>query len=257
MDNTQELLKEILADLYKRQSSGNQPSGVESYVVAQDNQFLGKIVNNRYDNWSILNEYGPHGSRYSPASMFNEYSNYGSKYGLYSLTNPYCQQPPKLFINNNFKCFLSDNIYLSPRISSDVFFYNVKNNIDGLSKGHVIEVAAEEDLRIRNGESFIQAQDGTYLGSIVPNRYSAHSIFNSYGSYGSRYSSVSIFNRYSPYGSHFSNLSPYNRYTKTPPKVYANGKFVAYLTVNPYLKPSLNPDELMPWAEKTVNRYSK
>ena len=36
----------------------------------EDGQLLGKITNNKNDNDSILNEYGPYGSLYSPTSIF-------------------------------------------------------------------------------------------------------------------------------------------------------------------------------------------
>lgn len=84
------------------------------------------------------------------------------------------------------------------------------------------------------------AEDGTYLGKIT-NRYDIESIFNGYGNYGSPYSSKSIWNKYSTYGGEFSSFSPLNQYTNTPPKIYKNGIFIGYLSVNKYLANSFNP----------------
>ena len=85
-DQTKELLEKMLADLYAKQASVGTSYG-DSYLVAQDGQFLGKITDNQYDSDSILNEYGPYGSQYSNTSIFNEYSPYGSPYGQFSINN--------------------------------------------------------------------------------------------------------------------------------------------------------------------------
>jgi hypothetical protein len=84
------------------------------------------------------------------------------------------------------------------------------------------------------------AEDGTYLGKIT-NRYDIESIFNESGEYGSPYSLKSIWNKYSTYGSQFSSFSPFNSYTSTPPKIYKNGIFIGYLSVNKYLANSISP----------------
>ncbi len=96
-----------------------------------------------------------------------------------------------------------------------------------------------------NGRAIIQAHDGAYLGLISTDRYKVDSICNPYGTHGSRYSTHSVRNNYGTYGGPYGSGSPFNRYSQTPPAIVAGGKIVAYLTVNPYLKPAINPNELL------------
>lgn len=70
-DKTKKLLEHLLGELYEEQSNV-QENRRESFLKAQDGQYLGKITTNRYDNDSILNKYGPFGSRYSNTSIFNK-----------------------------------------------------------------------------------------------------------------------------------------------------------------------------------------
>ena len=252
-DNTKGILSEILADLYKQQGV-SEYSTKNSYIISQDGQYLGKLTTNKYDNDSIMNIYGPYGSKYSHTSLFNQYSKYGGQYGQFSPNNPYCTQPPKLFINGNFTAYISDNKYIQPRISSDVFFYNLQNNFQNFLQGQIIE--SENDLRKINMESFIEAHDGTYLGSLVPNQFNKNSIFNQFSPYGSQFSQTSIFNQFSPYGSQFSQLSPYNQFSRTPPKIHCKGKFVAYLTTNFTIQPRIDPGELLGWSKENINIFS-
>ena len=115
--------------------------------------------------------------------------------------------------------------------------------------------AKQVSVDTQHSGSYLAAQDGQFLGSLRPNRYDQDSIFNRYGPYGSRYSQTCIFNRYSPYGGRYSSLSPFNPYTSTPPQVYHGGQAIAYLTVNTRLKPRIDPDQIMDWAEQNVRKY--
>lgn len=92
-DKTKELLEQMLAKLYAEQAQETRRYDT-SYLIAQDDQFLGKITDNTYDTDSILNQYGTYGSQYSTTSIFNPYSQYGSVYGAYSINNPYTNTPP-------------------------------------------------------------------------------------------------------------------------------------------------------------------
>lgn len=251
-DQTKELLEKMLADLYAKEAIGVGPHG-KSYLVGQDSQFLGKITDNSFDNDSILNEYGPYGSSYSATSIFNEYSPYGSPYGQYSINNPYCSTPPKLFLNGRFAGVVTKNQYVANAIATEGFLYTLKNNIQSLLAGQIVE--SETQARKISGDSFIEAADGTFLGSLRPNRYDQDSIFHRYGPYGSRFSPTSIFNRYGTYGGRYSALSPFNPHTSTPPKIYHRGKFIGYLTVKPTLKPRIDPDEIINWATENVRKY--
>lgn len=251
-DKTKEVLEQILAELYAEQAQETK-SFNGSYLIAEDGQLLGKITDNIYDTDSILNKYGPYGSKYSPTSIYNPYSIYGSQYGAYSINNPYCTIPPKLFINGRFVGYITANQHMPDRISPEAFLYTLENDLKALFEGRIVE--SESEARRLKGESYIEAADETFLGKLTPNRFDPDSIFNQFGPYGNRFSQTSIFNRFSNYGSQFSNLSPYNKFTQTPPRLFVKGKFVAYLTVNPLLSPRIDPDALLEWAEKNVSRY--
>lgn len=251
-DKTKDVLEQILAQLYADQTKETKAQD-GSYLSAQDGQYLGKITDNKYDRDSILNEYGPYGSPYSATSIFNPYSPYGSEYGAYSINNPYCTTPPKLFINGHLLGLITANRYVAGRISPEAFLYTLKNDLRSLLAGRITE--SESQARQVKHESYIEANDGTFLGKLNPNRFDRDSIFNQFGPYGNKFSPASIFNKFSNYGNQFSILSPYNKFTRTPPKVYVAGKFVAHLTVNEILSPRINPEELLQWAEQNVSRH--
>lgn len=249
-NKTKKVLEEVLGELYKQRAQ-QKPQLSGSFLVSGNGQYLGKITENTYDNDSILNSYGPYGSRYSPTSIFNPYSEYGSRYGTYSINNPYSSFPPKLYISGRLKGYVTENQYLSPRIPSEAFLYTLENKIQLLIEGKVVK--SETEVRRLNRESFIEAQDGTYLGSINPNVFDANSIFNQFTPYGSQFSPTSIFNQFGSYGSQFSQLSPYNPYSNTPPKVYVEGKFIGYLTKNSLIGTTrIDPDSILDWARNNV-----
>ena len=126
-----------------------------------------------------------------------------------------------------------------PHPYEDVFGYLSGNPIAGLAMPNLFHLEGAE----------IYASDGTFLGTITRNRFDPKSIGNQFGSYGSRYNSTSILNQYGSYGSQYSALSPFNRYTNSPPRIVLNGRLMAYLTINPYLSPRVDPQELLAWIE--------
>lgn len=82
--------------------------------------YLGCLNCSQYANDSILNEYGPHGSRYSSASILNQYSEYGSPYSTYSACNPYAQDPPVIVDGaGSFYGRLTINAYHPQRIHDE------------------------------------------------------------------------------------------------------------------------------------------
>jgi hypothetical protein len=245
-----ELLETLLRDIYLRQTQNTQAMR-DSYLLAADDQYLGRITGNRYDTNSLLNEYGPYGSKYSQTSIFNPYSPYGSPYGQFSVNNPYSSTPPQLFIHGNLLGRVTKNPYIPQRIATEAFIYTLENDVDSLLSGRVIE--SETQARILRHESFIVADDGTYLGSLDPNSFDTDSIFNQFGPYGSQFSQTSIFNQFCPYGGQFSHLSPFNQFTQTPPKVYVNGQFSGYLTVNQLLNPRVDPKRIREWAHANLH----
>ena len=70
----------------------------ESFLLAQDGQFLGMLSSNKYQSDSVMNEYGSYGSKYSSTSIFNQYGQYGSRYASYSPFNPYTSTPPQIIL---------------------------------------------------------------------------------------------------------------------------------------------------------------
>ena len=90
-------------------------------------------------------------------------------------------------------------------------------------------VAKAESLLVYGGVS-----RNVFLGCLNCSRYSATSINNRYGTYGSKYSSISILNRYGTYGAPYSGLSPCNRYSNSAPYVvgYPSGGFYGVLSTN-------------------------
>jgi hypothetical protein len=99
--------------------------------------------------------------------------------------------------------------------------------------------------RVKQGQSFLVADDGQFLGKLTLNQYDLESITNIYGNYGSQYSLISIKNQYSQYGSPYSSLSPYNQYSSTPPTIYIKGRMHGYLTKNKFkLGTIVDPDSL-------------
>lgn len=250
-DKTKELLEQLLADLYEREATGSKPFGA-SFLEAQNGQFLGKVVSNRFDRESILNRYGPYGSRYSTTSIFNRYSDYGSRYGRNSVYNPHCWKPPKLVINRRLLGFVTVNQHVANGISTEAFLYSLENDLAGLLAGRMSGSAGE--VRRLKGESYIEAGDGSFLGKLDGNHFDEESIFNQFGIYGNEFSPSSIFNQFSTYGNQFNVLSPYNQVSTNPPRLYVNGEFVAFLTKNQMKRPRVDPDELLAWADQNVPR---
>lgn len=84
----------------------------ESFIIANDGQFLGKLSLNIYDVDSILNKYGRYGNPYSPTSIMNKYSTYGSQYSSLSPFNQYTNTPPTIFLHGVKVGYLSVNRYI-------------------------------------------------------------------------------------------------------------------------------------------------
>jgi hypothetical protein len=244
-DDTKKILEHLLGELYKKQSLGDKPKG-DSFLKAQDDQFLGRITTNKYDKDSIINQYGPYGSKYSGTSIFNQYSPYGSRYGAFSVNNPFCQQPPRLFINGNFIAYITNNVNINPKIDSSTFIRLVKDNLSG-----ILNLSPGDDLKFTRDDSYLIAYDGTFLGKLTSNIFDRESILNQFGNFGSQFSTSSIFNQFSTYGSEFSSLSPYNQFTSTPPQIFINGQFWGHLTKNNFVfGNTLDPDKLVEWINQ-------
>ncbi len=252
-NETKELLQNLLAGLYSQESADEIPISErqgQSYLVAGNKQFLGRIVNSNTQAESIFNKYGTYGSRFSPTSIFNKYCPYGGEYGQWSPENPYCNTPPKLFINGQFLGHISSNRYVQQKIPYDGFLYALNNNLNDLLKGNVIK--SEEDARQAIGESYLVAADGAFLGKLTLNTFDSQSIFSVFGPYGSKFSQTSIFNDFSKYGGTFSQMSPFNKFSKNPPKLYIRGQHVGYLTINTFISNRVDPHNLKDWVTKNI-----
>lgn len=92
--------------------------------------------------------------------------------------------------------------------------------------------------------AIVKSPDGTPLGKIISNTSDPDSLFNPMGNYGSANSQKSIFNPNSPYGNKDSEYSAFSEDAGWVPKIYSQGKFTGYLTINPFLYPRLDPKEL-------------
>lgn len=101
----------------------------ESFIVANDGQFLGKLSLNQYDSESIMNKYGSFGSKYSSTSIYNQYSTYGSKYSSLSPFNVYTSTPPIIYLRGQKFGLLTKNKYagikrIDPDELGDWMMYN-------------------------------------------------------------------------------------------------------------------------------------
>jgi hypothetical protein len=94
--------------------------------------------------------------------------------------------------------------------------------------------------------ALIFATDGQFLGRITSNQFAADSIGNRFGLYGSEFSQTSIFNQFGRYGSQFSSTSAFNEFATSPPIVFINNNAVAFLTVNQFKTPRIDPRALFP-----------
>lgn len=104
----------------------------ESFLLANDGQFLGKLSLNRYDSESISYQYGSYGSKYSSTSIFNKYSSYGSKYSSLSPFNQYTSTPPTIYLRGQKLGFLTKNRYLSGQNvdPEELFEWMKRNNLN-------------------------------------------------------------------------------------------------------------------------------
>lgn len=104
----------------------------ESFLVANDGQYLGKLSSNQYNSESISNPYGSYGSQYSSTSIHNQYSNYGSPYSSLSPFNPYTSTPPAIYLHGQFYGYLSKNPYLGMNVvdPENLLFWLKEKNLN-------------------------------------------------------------------------------------------------------------------------------
>lgn len=92
-----------------------------SSLEAADGTFLGKVSQNKYDNESLANKYGPYGNPYNANSIFNNYGTYGNKYNQLSPFNDYSRMPPKFVKGGRVIAYLTTNQFITPRVDPTAF----------------------------------------------------------------------------------------------------------------------------------------
>jgi hypothetical protein len=132
----------------------------------------------------------------------------------------------------------------------DQWFYDTAQKLVKLgaseSKGGI--ESSTNDFSTLEGSTIV-AEDGQFLGKITANSVDSQSIINEVGRFGSEVSSTSIRNSVGRYGSEVSSLSPFNEVASTPPRIFKNGRFVAYLTTNSVKTPRVDPRSLVGWLQ--------
>lgn len=101
----------------------------ESFLLAFDGQYLGRLSLNSYDIESISNPYGNYGSKYSTTSIYNKYGNYGSAYASFSPFNSFSTTPPIIYLRGVKYGFLSKNNLLNGIVldPDDIAIWLMKN----------------------------------------------------------------------------------------------------------------------------------
>lgn len=91
------------------------------------------------------------------------------------------------------------------------------------------------------------AADNAFLGNVNKDPFDINALSNQFGPYGNPFSADSIFNEYATYGNPYSVLSPYNEFSRTPPYFKKGDSIIAYLTVNQFISPRVDPNAFRKW----------
>ena len=86
------------------------------HLVAQDGTYLG-ILDSEFASKSVFNDFGEYGSEFSSTSIWNDFSEYGSMFSSLSAFNDLASEPPMLYDEETFICYVTTNTFISPRIS--------------------------------------------------------------------------------------------------------------------------------------------
>ena len=81
----------------------------ESFLVANDGQFLGKLTFSKFDSESVFNNFGEYGNKFSSKSIYNRFGNYGNKFSSLSPYNSFTSTPPKIYLKGSFWGYLTKN----------------------------------------------------------------------------------------------------------------------------------------------------
>ncbi len=122
-----------------------------------------------------------------------------------------------------------------PPIAGTYVFALVVNDGQASSLPHTVVVTATDAAPPTVVSLFLFGGPSTttYLGCLNCNSFSAESVCNGFGTYGSEFSSSSIWNAFGTYGSQFSSYSPWNQFSSQGPAIYGgDGLFYGYFTTN-------------------------
>lgn len=89
-------------------------------IIANDNEYLGKISKSQFDSDSINNQFGTYGSQFSAYSIFNNFGTYGSEFSSLSPFNKFTSTPPKIYKENIFISYLTVNTFMFPRVDTNL-----------------------------------------------------------------------------------------------------------------------------------------
>lgn len=103
----------------------------ESFLLAADGEYIGKLSTNKYDIDSVCNKYGRYGSIYGSKSIWNQYGHYGSKYSSLSPYNIYSINPPAIYLYGRLYGYLTCNQNkLGVKLSPDhLIDWMIENNL--------------------------------------------------------------------------------------------------------------------------------
>ena len=106
----------------------NRIARCESFLIASNEQLLGKLSLIRLYIYSISYYYGLFGIIYSYSSFINHYLTYVYHYSSLSPYNPYTSTPPTIYLRGQRVGFLSKNKYLFGSIDPDSINTWMQNN---------------------------------------------------------------------------------------------------------------------------------
>jgi len=94
-----------------------------SYIVGQDDTFLGEVSSSQVAAKSICNQVGKYGSQVATTSIRNQVAKYGNQVSKLSAYNPYAQNPPILIQDGQPVAVLTKNPNIEGGLDPDLFFY--------------------------------------------------------------------------------------------------------------------------------------
>jgi hypothetical protein len=109
-------INQLLEGRISRSDEEMRASAGESFLVADDGVFLGRLTTNTFDQQSVFNTFGPHGSEFSQTSIYNNFCPYGGNFSPQSPFNNFSNTPPKIYVRGNFIGYLTTNNLKNPRL---------------------------------------------------------------------------------------------------------------------------------------------